>query len=157
MIRQQSQSFNHGAGWGFGMGRESGLLWPRVRSLAKQSGITMHRVETAFDDGFPDVAWCSDKCEGAFLELKIAHARVRLPPRIDFRPAQVPWLMAWSRHGGRCGVIAEFDSVLYLIPGSRSLALSNIGLTKDLWQYSVPLYATLASHKLYDAIHSLEK
>jgi hypothetical protein len=137
------------------MRRETTGFWPRARELGKQTGITLRRVENIVDEGFPDTVWCSDVIPGGLLELKVATARVRMPPQVTFRKGQVPWLMSWAKAGGRCGVLVEFEELIYFVPGSHAQMLAVRGLVEGVWQTRTPEYSANSAAQFRSALHTL--
>lgn len=97
-------------------------LWTRIRSAIGHRGH-FTRVEFNPTAGIPDVCYVIHGTEG-WLELKF---REDVPARITTTPVfhsgglrdeQVAWIYTHVRHGGRAHVLAQVESMLYLVPGS---------------------------------------
>lgn len=124
------------------------------KKLKEQANILIFRVEShSTSPGIPDNHFiCGEDAkvagrvwagETGWIEMK---EEVGTPFRVDYRPAQVPWLIQYAKNGGRCFTAIHITSTrhLLLIPGRYSqLASSNLRLAahwvfdldkKDVWE-----------------------
>jgi hypothetical protein len=112
------------------------------KRLVADFNFRFDRVEShATAPGIPD---CHYICQGStgWIEFKES---LSLPKAVNYRPGQVPWLMAYSYHGGRCFTILNIKLGRYaiVIPGCES-ATANRSL-KDAAQSRIDLCSGMKS------------
>lgn len=96
----------------------------RFRQCMKSCGIFTFRVEShSTCPGIPDNHWINMAGLSGWLEMK---QEKTLPKKIEYRPNQPGWLMAYSMCGGRCGTAVHIESTdtLLLICGKDSYKAS---------------------------------
>jgi hypothetical protein len=109
------------------------------RNLLTVGRIRIHRIEShSTAPGIPDNHFISLSTGiTGWIEMKEAGPKEVSPSRIDYRPAQVPWLLEYDKDGGRCytGIHIPRINLFLLIPGRYS-RLASIDLRRTpLWTF----------------------
>lgn len=97
----------------------------RFRRELERLGVLFYRIEShATCPGIPDNYYMTKwGLSSGWLEMKQAREK---PRAIAYRPAQVPWLLDFSRKGGKCFTILGVEATreISVIPGDQSLIAS---------------------------------
>src|SRR4051812_3673712 len=95
----------------------------KFRQAMTVRGLRMHRIEShGTAPGIPDNFFISigtGTC--GWIEVKQAREG-ESPKKIDYRPGQVPWLIQYTKDGGRCGTVLHIPAgnIVILIKGQDS-------------------------------------
>jgi hypothetical protein len=104
--------------------------------LESIAGIKVYRVESHTTcPGIPDDHYIvKGKGITGWMEIKEEET---LPNRIDFRPAQVPWHIEYTMHGGRSFVVLFVSRTrkVYLIPGRQARNVSKELRLAAAWEF----------------------
>ena len=99
-------------------------LWTRLKkSLPPKTHAT--RIENRAGSGVPDVHLCHEG-HAVWVELKVAKGN-----KINPRPSQIAWNMAYSAAGGISFILVSRPSKgdLFLFEGEKALRLASCGLS----------------------------
>jgi hypothetical protein len=97
----------------------------RLRLRMEELGVLIYRIEShATCPGIPDNYYLTKFGRSSgWLEMKQART---MPHAIDYRPYQVPWLLDYSRRGGKCFTVLGIEDrkEVVVIPGDQALTAS---------------------------------
>lgn len=109
------------------------------KNLETASGIKTYRFEShSTAPGSPDNHYITRDGITGWIEMKEEQDSM-YPSAVNFRPAQVPWLIDYERRGGRCFVAVHvpMSRRLLLIPGCLAReALHNLRQT-ECWVFDL--------------------
>lgn len=117
------------------------------RTAMANRGVEIFRVEShATCPGIPDNHYIMPipkiiRPPSGWIEMKDSH---RVPAAMRYRPAQIPWLLHYTRQGGLCFTILHVEQPeegLLLVPGGSSLKVS---MSLEGW----PVWSLTGNHRL---------